>query len=177
MLVQQPITNFGKAGEAPPPPPKTWEAPYGGATGESTGIIATLMLIHEDITKDIAKATAEYEEFKSDSEKHILELNTQISDMEGEVAEKESDVVQTGKDRREKGDELKVVMKKIKDAEPGCDYFTINYPVRSKNRQIEVDGLHKARAILAGGSFAAPEDPTRELKPGDAFLQRVHRRS
>merc|ERR1719238_1152174 len=182
MLVQQPITNFGKAGEAPPPPPKTWDAPYGGATGESSGIIGTLMLIHEDINKDIAKATAtaekaiaEYDEFKSDSEKHILELNTQISNMEGEVAEKETDATQNSKDRREQRDELKVVMKKISDAQPGCDYFMINYPVRTKNRQSEIDGLHKARAILAGGAFAAPEDPNREMKPGDAFLQRVRR--
>ena len=97
--------------------------------------------------------------------------------MEGDKASKESEAVETASDRRSKGDELKVVMKKIKDAEPGCDYFTINYPVRSKNRQIEVDGLHKAKAILAGGEFAAPEDTTRELKPGDAFLQRVRRRS
>merc|ERR1719158_143233 len=95
-----------------------------------------------------------------------------ISTMEGEKAEKASAIVETTGDRRSKRDELKVVMKKIADAQPGCDYFAINYPVRTKNRQIEVDGLHKAKAILQGGEFAAPEDTTRELKPGDAFLQR-----
>jgi hypothetical protein len=181
MLAQQP---FGAAGEAPPPPPKTWEAPYGGKTGEQSGIIATLALIHEDIMKDIAKATteedtaiADYGEFKSDSEKQILELNSLISTLEGDKAQKGKDAISKADDRRSKGDELKVVMKKIKDVEPGCDYFTINYPVRSKNRQIEVDGLQKAKAILSGGEFGTPEDTTRELKPGDAFLQRVRHHS
>ena len=179
MLAQQP---FGAAGEAPPPPPKTWEAPYGGKTGESTGIIATLTLIKEDIEKDIAKATAEednaiaeYNKFKSDSEKNMLDLNSLISTLEGDKSEKESDANTAAGDRRAKGGELKVVMKKIKDAEPGCDYFAINYPVRTKNRLTEIDGLHKAKAILQGGEFATPEDTTRELKPGDAFLQRVRR--
>merc|ERR1719160_2484166 len=31
-----------EAGKAPPPPPKTWDEPYGGAKGESTGIQAIL---------------------------------------------------------------------------------------------------------------------------------------
>merc|ERR1719446_1452744 len=65
----------------------------GGATGESTGIISTLALIHEDINKDIAKATAEeakaiadFTEFKSDSEKTIQDLNTIIGTLDGEKA-------------------------------------------------------------------------------------------
>jgi hypothetical protein len=180
MLVQQ--SPFGEAGKAPPPPPKTWEAPYGGKTGESTGIISTLALIHEDINKDIAKATAEeeksiaeYTAFKTDSEKKIFELKELISSLNADKAEAESDVVQNTEDRTSEHGSLKATMKKIKSAEPDCDYFTINYPVRTKNRQIEVDGLHKAKATLQGGEFATPEDPTRELKPGDAFLQRVRR--
>merc|ERR1719218_320473 len=48
MLVQQP----GPAGEAPPPPPKTWEDPnYGGKTMESNGIIEILKMVKEDIDR------------------------------------------------------------------------------------------------------------------------------
>jgi hypothetical protein len=43
-----------------------------------------------------------------------------------------------------------------------------------KNRQIEIDGLDKAKAILTGASFNAGPDPNREIKPGDAFLVRRH---
>jgi len=44
--------------------------------------------------------------------------------------------------------------------------------MRTSNRQIEVDGLNKAMAILQGGTFDAAPDPNREIKPGDAFLQK-----
>jgi len=49
------------------------------------------------------------------------------------------------------------------------DYLTINYDVRLKNRQIEIDGLIKAKAILEGGEFPSFLEGK---KSGDAFLQR-----
>jgi len=176
MLVQQ--SPFGEAGKAPPPPPTTWDAPYGGATGESSGIVGALMLIHEDIISDIAKATAEedkaieqYNAFKADSEKTVQDLNEAINTLEADKAQKEEDAITNSDDRKSKHGELKAVMKKIQMAQPDCDYFTINYPIRTSNRQTEVDGLTKAKAILQGGEFD-PEDTTREIVPGDAFLQR-----
>merc|ERR1719486_422500 len=66
MLVQQP----GPAGEAPPPPPKTWEDPnYGGKTMESNGIIEILKMVKEDIDRDISKADGAEEKAKNLYEK------------------------------------------------------------------------------------------------------------
>merc|ERR1719240_509291 len=101
------------------------------------------------------------------------DINELISTLQATKADKEGEIETTSGDRRSKSGELEVVMKKIKDAAPACNYFTINYEVRAKNRQIEIDGLLKAKAILAGGEFATPEDPTREIKPGDALLQKA----
>lgn len=150
MLVQQ--SPFGEAGKAPPPPPTTWDAPYGGATGESSGIVGALMLIHEDIISDIAKATAEedkaieqYNAFKADSEKTVQDLNEAINTLEADKAQKEEDAITNSDDRKLKHGELMAVMKKIQMAQPDCDYFTINYPIRTSNRQTEVDGVTKAR--------------------------------
>merc|ERR1719214_164342 len=76
-----------KAGEAPPPPPQTWDAPYGGAKGESTGIQAILGMILEDVEKDIKKADEEeaaieeFEKFKEDTEKSIEAAEKAIDDM------------------------------------------------------------------------------------------------
>eukprot|EP00928_Gymnodinium_smaydae_P090888 TRINITY_DN745_c0_g1_i1.p1 TRINITY_DN745_c0_g1~~TRINITY_DN745_c0_g1_i1.p1 ORF type:complete len:727 (-),score=245.43 TRINITY_DN745_c0_g1_i1:73-2253(-) len=175
MLVQQPAV--AKAGEAPPPPPTTWEAPYGGKTQESTGIIAVLTMIDEDIQKDIAtaqaaedKAQADFDKFKKQSEDQVAALNADVVRLNGERGDKESSVSEQTGDRRNLADELGVVMKTIADAQPGCDYFCIHFESRSKNRQIETDGLRKAKAILSGGEFAAAPDPNREIKPGDAFL-------
>lgn len=180
MLAQQPVVGPIVAGEAPPPPPTTWEAPYGGKTGEATGILSVLQMVKEDIEKDIAKATAdegaaieEYGELKSDLEKEMEDLALEIGTLKSTKADKQGEIQESESDRDMQNGELEVVMKKIKDAEPSCFYFTINYGVRSKNRQIEIDGLLKAKTILSGGEFATPEDPTREIKPGDALLQRV----
>lgn len=135
-------------------------------------------MISEDIQKDIDKATAgeekaieEFTKVKTDLEAAIEDGNTLISEYEGTKSTKEEEVATTEGDRTSKNGELGAVMDKIKAAEPGCDFFMVNYPVRTTNRQIELDGLVKAKAILSGASFAAPEDASREIKPGDAFLQ------
>lgn len=166
------------AGEAPPPPPSTWEAPYGGKTGESQGIVAILEMIHEDILKDKTKGKADedkaeetFQAFKKNSEQQISTLEGANTDLEETKGQKEDDISTAKEQRGAKHDELNAVIAKINDATPSCVYNTINYPVRLENRQVEIDGLIKAKAILQGGEF--PEDTSgREIKPGDAFLQR-----
>jgi len=183
MLAQQKQQPFvGQAGEAPPPPPPTWEAPYGGKTEEQTGIVAMLAMIEEDIQQDIEKSKTEedasealYQTSKAAMEEEIRGLTTSISELEGARGEKEQGVEENKADRLGKNGELAVVLKRIADANPGCDYFNINYPLRVTSRQIEVDGLNKAKVILSGGAIAAHEDPDRAMKLGDAFVQR-HRK-
>jgi len=169
-----------QAGAAPPPPPKTWEEPYGGRTDESTGVIAILSMIHEDVLKDISNADAQesaavtlYGETTNalNAEKGALEAD--ILALDGQISTREGDVVDDTNSRTTKKGELETVMARIRALAPGCDYFAINYDVRRKNRQIEVDGLLKAKAILSGGTFDAP-DPNRELKPGDAVALVQH---
>jgi len=150
------------AGEAPPPPPSTWEAPYGGKTGESQGIVAILEMIHEDIIKDKTKSKADedkaeatFQSFKTNSETQIQALNDANTDLETTKGSKEDDISTAKEQRGAKHDELNAVIAKINDATPSCVYTTINYPVRLANRQVEIDGLEKAKAILQGGEFPA----------------------
>jgi len=174
MLVQE----APAAGQAPSRPPDTWEGPYGGQTDESTSILAILDMIISDISKDASdakaaedKSAAEYSAFKKDSEEQILAMEESITDLNTVKATKELERNAAEEERALKRDELNVVVKKIADAQPGCDFVTINYPMRLENRRIELDGLTKAKAILTGGDFTRP-DPGREIKPGDAFLAR-----
>jgi len=167
-----------EAGKAPPPPPATWEAPYGGATEESTGIVSMLDIIAKDIQKDIQKAATEeedakalYQKSKAAMDEDIKNLNTAISELNGVKAETETAVIENTADRLSNKGDLDIVLTRIADANPGCDYFSINYPIRVKNRQVELDGLQKAKTILSGGEFTPPEDPNRAMKPGDALLQ------
>merc|ERR1719203_2135653 len=175
MLAQQ----KKQPGQAPIAPPATWDKPeYGGKTMEATGIISILKMIKEDIEKDIAKADADETEairiFDAAKSKlatergELIMLLTQLRKTKGEKESKHSETQTT---RTLTKGRLDIVMKKIKDAEPGCNYFTIKYPLRLKDRQIETDGLLKAKAVLSGANFAKPEDPNREIRPGDAFAQ------
>jgi len=177
MLVQkkQPVSV---AGEAPPPPPPTWEAPYGGKTGESSGIIAIMDMVHQDILKDKATAKkeeedaeSEYKEFKKDSIAQMKSLQKDHDAKRKIQGDKLDDKSDAESDRDGKALTLKAVMTKMDGIAPNCEYFAVNYLLRAKNRQIEMDGLLKAQAILKGGTFDEV-DENREIKPGDAFLQR-----
>jgi regulator of replication initiation timing len=176
---QQPSTV---AGEAPPPPPPTWEGDYGGKTGESQGIVALMDMVHADMVKDRATAKAEedesqkdYDAFKKKSEDEMKALMDEKNEKDGIKGRKETRLQQTKKSRGTKKGDLDGLLEKMSKISPNCEYFTVNYPLRLKNRQIELDGLEKAKAILQGGTFSSGPDPNREIKPGDAasanFLQ------
>lgn len=152
--------SFVQQHEAPLPPPATWEGGYGGKKGESTGIISVLEMVHADILKDQKKAKAEedqaqseFDTFKKNSETQMKELQQAADKQSGTKGSKEAARIDFIKSRRTQHGELETVMKKMKDMAPNCEYYTVNYKMRASNRQIEVDGLLKAKAILQGGSF------------------------
>jgi len=149
-----------QAGAAPKPPPSTWDSSYGGKKGESTGIIAILEMVHADILNDQKKAKAEegqaqkeFDNFKKNSENQMKELQESADKQSGTKGSKETSRIDVIKSRKTQQGELDVLMKKMKDMAPNCEYYTVNYKLRVSNRQIEVDGLNKAKAILQGGSF------------------------
>jgi len=174
---KQPVTGMA-AGDAPPPPPATWEGGYGGKTGESQGIVAILEMVHEDIVKDRSDAKSdedsseeEFQNFKKDAEEKMKSLTEEKEATEKRMGEAETDKTDTIKERSTKKEGLDSILDKIEKINPNCEYFEVNYVMRRENRQIEIDELNKAKAILQGGVFDAP-DPNREIKPGDAFLQK-----
>jgi chromosome segregation ATPase len=130
MLVQNKRQPDVQAGKAPPPPPASFDAPYGGKTAESTSIIAILEMISEDIEKDIQaskaaedKAEEEFQTFKSETEAMIDSLSTDISELEGTQGDKEGDVTTKTEERTTLHGELDATMTMITDAKPGCDFF------------------------------------------------------
>merc|ERR1719253_2447790 len=69
------LTDEQAPGEAPPPPPSTWQEPYGGNKGANNGIQSILEMVQADVEKDIktvteeeGKAKQDYDNFKSDTE-------------------------------------------------------------------------------------------------------------
>lgn len=155
-------------------PPDVWEnnAPgYMGKAEESDTILYMMEQIQTDIGGDMHRkkaiedaAIASYEKFLHDSETMREALVTDKSTLEGNFATQ----VGLQKTTENGRDALQAVMnsewKTIRELEPGCAYYTINYKMRIENRQIEVDGLNKAKTYLQGGAF----EENRELTVGDA---------
>jgi len=56
--------------------------------------------------------------------------------------------------RETKHKSLASTMESIQAAIPGCTFISVNFQIRIKNRQLEIDGLKKAKAILGGASFS-----------------------
>jgi len=159
-LLQQQPQFTSKAGEAPPPPPPTWSDPYKGKQEQSQGIVAILEMIEEDIKGDITKAEAAekeaqetYDKLKEESEKAVKDLKEAIVELEDANATKEEDVATAKSERESKKGEVEATLKKIKEAEPGCNFFAINFVTRNADRTMEIDGLTKAKAILKGAKF------------------------
>jgi len=144
-----------KAGAAPPPPPPADFADYGGQQKEQTGIVSILELIKGDVEKDQTSAkTSEddaataHDTFVSESETSIDDLETAINDLNEDKGEKESAITSKKGTSKNKKGSLDSVVKKMKEAAPGCDFLLVNFKVRKDNRQLEIDGLGKAKDIL-----------------------------
>merc|ERR1719409_695783 len=158
--VKQP---FVEAGEAPTPPPSTgWSEGegYGGAKGESTGIISIMTLIKQDIEKDIAKAKKKKKEAVASYEKLVEDIDASIgakeltkADLEGTIAADEESRTAENSTKATNEGELASIMDFLKEIAPGCDFIAMNFKMRLTNRQIEKDGLLKAKAILEGAKF------------------------
>jgi len=153
------------AGKAPPPPPTTWDSPYAGKTGESTGVLAILSMIKEDIERDIstsdaaeAKAVAAYTKLMADLNAEMQSRSEDNAEMERIKAGKQGEHTETKGARATTKTGLDAMLSTISGMEPSCNYFTVNFPVRVKNRQIETDGLLKAKAILTGAVFDPKEE-------------------
>merc|ERR1719420_2922531 len=149
------------AGEAPPPPPTTWSEPYGGNKGETNGIISLLEMVKTDIEKDIttatseeAKAKADYDTFKSETEALIKSLTAEKVSLEGEVGDAETAVVDAKQTRKDKKKILDDTMAFLRSIATSCDYMAVNFELRKANREAEIDGLIEAGASLQGGVLA-----------------------
>jgi len=148
------------AGEAPPPPPSTWDAPYSGKQQETGSVVQILTVIKEDIEKDMAKAKTAEDEAQTEFNTQHTEFETQrdglnddIATLDGTKGSKTEEIQTTKENRKTKKQELDNFMSKMNDAQVGCDYITVNFDSRKKNRDTELDGLLKAKAILEGGAF------------------------
>jgi len=156
-LLQQP----GQGGEAPTAPPSTWDSTYGGASAETGGIVSMMETISDDIKKDIAKATQEendaitaHSELTADITASISKLEQTKSDLQGAIANDEGSTTNEKKTREGNEGETDANLQFLKSIAGGCDFMAKQFETRKSNRQAEMDGLTKAKAIFGGAAFS-----------------------
>merc|ERR1719161_912449 len=151
----------GEGGEAPTPPPTTWGSDgYGGASAETGGVIAMMENVKDDMKKDIAKADQDekdaikaHADLTADITQSIKDLESTKGTLNGAIAADESSKSGEQTTRATNEDTSAAALKFLKSIANGCDYMMKNFEERKSNRQAEMDGLSKAKAIFAGADF------------------------
>jgi len=151
---------------------KAPETSFGGPRkSETTGIIAILSMLKEDLEKEIktareenAAAEAEYDKQRGEMteamdamKKTETELKGEEADLEGKIADTEEGIENHEKQKENNADESEAM-------KPNCDWVKDKFEARRTKRKAEIEGLQKAKAILAG---ARPE-----FLQSQSFLQR-----
>eukprot|EP00933_Yihiella_yeosuensis_P066036 TRINITY_DN700_c0_g1_i1.p1 TRINITY_DN700_c0_g1~~TRINITY_DN700_c0_g1_i1.p1 ORF type:complete len:698 (+),score=237.97 TRINITY_DN700_c0_g1_i1:91-2184(+) len=166
------INQKGKK-QLPDSAPKIFDGSYEGAGAQSSGVVQTMKVVADDIKKEIAVADKEeaeaqkiFDDAKKEMDEKTVLLNDAIDADQINKGGRQDDLAAAKAESRDNVVFLQAVHKKMKEAEPECNFYLENIDSRSKNRRIEMDGLDKAKAILQGAKF---EDKSRPLAIGDSL--------
>merc|ERR1719421_28280 len=159
---------FVAAGEAPPDAPMTWDGGdgtaahggYGGASGETHGIIAILGMLKSDIESDIQQAdsdeqaaAAAHSQLETDIDQTITELGQAKGTLDGQIAADEQSVVNEESMRDGSSGDLASTKELLKDIQPGCDWIRTHFAARKASRGAEIIGLEAAKKALEDANF------------------------
>merc|ERR1719379_2746717 len=146
-LVQQP----SPAGDAP----GSWDTPYTGMGGSSTGvlgmlevILADLVRLEQETSSTEAEAQASYDKFASDSTADIDAKTATSKEKEALKLSKTRDLEDTGKDLKSTQKELDAALAYHDELKPSCVDAGVSFTERSQRRQEEIESLQEALKIL-----------------------------
>eukprot|EP00933_Yihiella_yeosuensis_P069279 TRINITY_DN7564_c0_g1_i1.p1 TRINITY_DN7564_c0_g1~~TRINITY_DN7564_c0_g1_i1.p1 ORF type:complete len:712 (-),score=270.44 TRINITY_DN7564_c0_g1_i1:268-2403(-) len=146
-------------------PPPVFETEYKGGGAQSTGVVQSMLMVEDDMKKDIAVAEKEeaealklYEDTKKSLDAKKKALEDDVDGLNVKKGERTEDLEEAKTDTTDTNALMANLKKKMADAKPECDFYINNYESRRKNRLVELNGLDKAKAILSGASFADEGD-------------------
>merc|ERR1740121_548654 len=124
--------------------------------------MAMLVLLEQDLIKQITEleveekeAQVDYEKFiKDSSEKRALDSKT-VEDQEGTKAELEAELHKAVESKKTQEKDLATTKSTLAGLHDDCDFLLKNYDVRKQARAEEGDALEKAKAVLAGADTTA----------------------
>merc|ERR1719353_1962611 len=141
---------------APGPPPEMPSGEY-KKSESSSGVIAMMDDMINDVEDDIAEAKRDEEEAQKDYEEEMNDAATKRSDdskllvtKEGEKAEKATQLEDTKEAKRTKSGQLEVMEDKIDNLHKTCDFLLAEYAKIKEQRTKEEEGLKASKAVLSG---------------------------
>lgn len=145
--------------EDPDKKPETWSEEYGGRKSESTGVLAILEMIKEDIKKEIGESKAaeanslkEYENLRSAGEKTINALKQTIISLEQQKASTDQKHGNTVANINGNNEALDATNSEKDALVPNCDWIRTSFDSRRTKRTSEIEGLQTAKSFLLGAA-------------------------
>jgi len=145
---------------------------YKRSTGASNGVLSMIATMISDLEKEMAVAKAdeknsqaEYESTVADAkEKRVVDLK----DAQGKAAAKAEYEGDYSEDEQTKSMTLKAqqaAMRFTENLHKQCDWLLKNFDLRQSAREEEVEGLKRAKAVLAGADYSLLQvTPVRRLR-------------
>jgi hypothetical protein len=139
-------------------PETIWEgANYGGRKDETTGIIAILGMLREDLQNEMkigreedAENEAEYEKGKAAAQEMLDAQTAKKIQTEKELAELKQKILDTEEYKGQKTGDLGAEKDLKGSLMSDCSWVKTHFKKRAEKRQTEIDGLQEAKGYLAG---------------------------
>lgn len=128
----------------------------GATPSQATGVVQTMEMVADDVKKDIALAEKEetaaqtlFEENKKSLEEQKEQSEAMITTLKGQQSSTAQDLNQATASLRTAKGSLAAIKQKMAASKKGCDWILTDFDKRQKGRQDEIDGLVKAKTVLA----------------------------
>jgi len=145
-------------------PTTEWEGPnYGGRKSETTGIIAILTMIKEDLSNEMKVARKEDEEAQALYDKGITSLRetekaqkVSLTQTQKELAEVEMQMNDVEEGKSQAGADLSSEQELNQAIYDDCSWVETHFKSRAEKRKAEMQGLQEAKSYLARGEGDVP---------------------
>eukprot|EP00397_Hematodinium_sp_SG-2012_P009636 GEMP01009727.1.p1 GENE.GEMP01009727.1~~GEMP01009727.1.p1 ORF type:complete len:668 (+),score=206.70 GEMP01009727.1:128-2131(+) len=145
---------------APGPPPEVFDE-YKKKGSDSTGVIAMIDMLANDLKKDIQEAEhdekdaqEEYEEIMADSAAKRAMDSKAITNKQLALAQADEQVERAAAGFKQESQALESVREYAANLHRSCDFLVDNYAFRKAARAEERDSLNKAKSVLHGADFS-----------------------
>merc|ERR1719245_1620189 len=147
-------------GDAPAPPPETWDA-YKSKSEGTNGVVAMINLLIKDLDKTMTEAETSEKDDQADYEALMVESaskrtadSASLTEKGSAKAELEGWLVAHKDGRMKAAKQLMGTVKYIQQLHAECDWLVRYYDVRKEARSGEIDSLGEAKAVLSGADYA-----------------------